>query len=266
MYNNNISVSQYLGEDMENWQKPRKSIFLTGANFQGDANYKKVAPAPNAAVVLPPELQRRQESESMVYDHLRPMIMVLRILGIFPIANISKGIYRLTPALMAYSVFLFALIFGFIGYIKWDKVDFVQSAEGRFEEVVIEYLFTVYLVPIVLMPLSWLECRRLGMVLMDWGKFEKIYESVESKKLPLFGGNKPLLITLALPILSGAIMVVNHITMVNFKFVQVVPYCFINMITFVLGGFWYLHCEVIGSVATVLAEDFQQALKHIGKF
>lgn len=47
-------------------------------------------------------------------------------------------------------------------------------------------------------------------------------------------------------------------------FLQVVPYCFINTITYIVGGMWYLHCDIIGRVATVIANDFEAALHHIG--
>lgn len=43
-----------------------------------------------------------------------------------------------------------------------------------------------------------------------------------------------------------------------------VPYCYINTITYLIGGAWYIYCDLIGKVATIIATDFQQALKNIG--
>ncbi|KAJ8971867.1 hypothetical protein NQ317_008543 [Molorchus minor] len=45
---------------------------------------------------------------------------------------------------------------------------------------------------------------------------------------------------------------------------QVIPYCYINTITYVVGGAWYIYCDLIGTIATIISSDFQQALKHIG--
>ncbi|KAG5861586.1 hypothetical protein JTB14_023774 [Gonioctena quinquepunctata] len=45
---------------------------------------------------------------------------------------------------------------------------------------------------------------------------------------------------------------------------KVVPYCYINTITYIVGGAWYLYCDLIGNIALRVANDFQQALKNIG--
>lgn len=47
-------------------------------------------------------------------------------------------------------------------------------------------------------------------------------------------------------------------------FLQVLPYCFVNTLTYVIGGMWYIHCDAIGKVATILADDFEIVLRHIG--
>lgn len=31
-----------------------------------------------------------------------------------------------------------------------------------------------------------------------------------------------------------------------------------------IGGIWYLQCDVVGRVATIIAEDFEKALRHVG--
>lgn len=36
------------------------------------------------------------------------------------------------------------------------------------------------------------------------------------------------------------------------------------MVTHVLGGFWYIYCDLIGKTATIVANDFQQSLRNIG--
>lgn len=45
---------------------------------------------------------------------------------------------------------------------------------------------------------------------------------------------------------------------------QVLPYCYVNTVTYLLGGLWYIHCDAIGKVATILADDFSISLRHIG--
>lgn len=40
------------------------------------------------------------------------------------------------------------------------------------------------------------------------------------------------------------------------------PYCYVNIVTYIIGGSWYIYCDVIGKVATSIAEEFQFALKN----
>lgn len=53
--------------------------------------------------------------------------------------------------------------------------------------------------------------------------------------------------------------------MVDQKWVfQIFPFCYVNTVTYVIGGIWYLQCDVIGRVATIIANDFEKALRHVG--
>lgn len=43
-----------------------------------------------------------------------------------------------------------------------------------------------------------------------------------------------------------------------------IPYCYINSVIYLIGGFWFMQCDVVGKVATQVANDFQMALRHVG--
>lgn len=45
--------------------------------------------------------------------------------------------------------------------------------------------------------------------------------------------------------------------MVHFQLIQIIPYVFLEILTYVLGGYWYLLCETLSVCAYILAEDFQ---------
>nr|CAI5848113.1 unnamed protein product [Callosobruchus analis] len=203
-------------------RQPRKrSVYLEGAapfyQNKGDNPISKVAPG-NVPVRA---FQERQNVDSVLYESLTPMLVLMKVLGIFPIAQRGPT-FVVTPPLMMYSVLLFILICGYVGYIKWDKVEMVRSAEGRFEEAVIDYLFSIYLVPIVINILSWYEARKQAMVLTSIMSFEKVYFKVTKKRFKRFLGNKPLIVTIGLLILATANMTVTHVTMVHFKLLQVI--------------------------------------------
>lgn len=46
--------------------------------------------------------------------------------------------------------------------------------------------------------------------------------------------------------------------MASFKFSQVVPYIFLDTLTYMVGAYWYLACETLSESATILADDFQR--------
>lgn len=57
--------------------------------------------------------------------------------------------------------------------------------------------------------------------------------------------------------------------MVHFQFeksfiMQVVPYGILDSLTYMMGAYWYLACETLSASASILADDFQGALRHIG--
>lgn len=199
--------------------KHKKSVYLEGANiFYQNNKITQVAPADND---IYNNLPFNFLQNGVVYECLKPIILLERSMGIFPISVVSDGATKVTLSLMIYSIVLLLLILLYIAYIKWDKVEFIKSAEGKFEEAVIDYLFTVYLIPVIIIPVAWYESTRTASVFSEWRAFENIYEKITQKKLPLFMGNKPLLVALGVPMLSCGTMVVTHITMVRFRILQV---------------------------------------------
>ncbi|CAG9864389.1 unnamed protein product, partial [Phyllotreta striolata] len=205
----------------------------------------------------------RSSSNSVVFDSMRPLLMFMKIIGISPIAHVDL-FFQVTLQWMLYSGAIFLFMMGYIGYIQWDKLDMVRSSEGRFEEAVIDYLFSVYLLPIVINPIACVEAKKLARVLTNFMAFEKIYHKITRKKFIHFLGNKPLVVTFVLPVLACAMMIITHTTMVRFKFQHVLPYCYINVIIYLVGGIWYMLCDLIGNIALTVAEDFQGVLKHVG--
>lgn len=36
------------------------------------------------------------------------------------------------------------------------------------------------------------------------------------------------------------------------------------MVTYLVGGVWYIYCDVMGTTATIVSQDFKLAIKHVG--
>lgn len=222
MYNRNVNQLSLI-ENPTTDAARKRSVYLEGAQpFYHTSQKKitKVAPAPGGYTNGPPNAFQKSELDSVLFDTFKPILTLLRVVGIFPISNQGQ-IFQVTPQWMIYSLVIFLFVLGYIGYIRWDRVEMVRSAEGRFEEAVIDYLFTVYLIPIIINPIAWYEAKKQAGVLTNLVAFEKMYRKISNKKLYVFLGNRPLVTAIGLPVLSIITMIVTHITMVHFRFLQV---------------------------------------------
>ncbi|KAB0798704.1 hypothetical protein PPYR_09697 [Photinus pyralis] len=251
------------GDSGVNGQVQKRGVYLEGSNFYEPVRVTKVgATHPNHTAALAFALQKNRNG--VLYEFLKPMMYQMRAMAVLPVGPDENNHFTVRLLSMIYCVIFYLLILAYVGYIKWDRVEINKSAEGKFEEAVIDYLFTVYLFPVVLVPISWYESRKIANVFNEWSKFEAIYKKLKDKDLDIFIGNKPLIVTLALPVIACGTMVINHMTMAQFRTLQVIPYCYINIITCVLGGIWYLMCDGIARVATLIAQDLEVSLRHVG--
>lgn len=192
--------------------------------LDGSATYDHPRMVQVAPVSFPPPVVAKafeQQHQGVVFETLKPVIYLLRAIGLFPIAKVPPGVYAVSTPLLIYSAAVLLTIASFVGYIKWDKVEIFKTAEGKFEDAVIDYLFSVYLLPVVMIAIALYEARKVAQVYNEWNLFEDIYKKTTGKKLPLFLGNRPLMVALALPMLSCGTMVVTHVTMVHFRVLQV---------------------------------------------
>ncbi|CAF4920435.1 unnamed protein product [Pieris macdunnoughi] len=204
--------------------------------------------------------------KDIVYENIKPVFTLLRMMGVLPITRSSthKNQFNIASPSMLYSVILYLCLIGYVLYLSLHKVQILRTAEGKFEEAVIEYLFTVYLFPMLAIPIMWYETGKIAELLNGWLAFELAYKTLSGRILPIKLYKKALAIAVIIPILSTTSVIITHVTMVHFKMIQMLPYIFLEILTYILGGYWYLLCESLSVCANILAEDFQQALRHIG--
>ncbi|KAG5679676.1 hypothetical protein PVAND_009230 [Polypedilum vanderplanki] len=219
--------------------------------------------------------------KDIIFDCLQPIYNFLRAFGVFPLTKVKNGEteefqFRFKSRAMAYSLVIFIFLMIYMSYTFIKRIEIVQNVEGRFEEAVIAYLFIVNLLPIFIVPIMWYEAKKVASILNEWSDFEKIYYKTTGKQLEIADDGvelptKALVISILLPILSTASVVLTHYvirieeTDIETTFVlQVIPYCYLDTLTYMVGAFWYISCEVLSHSARILAEDFQKALRHIG--
>lgn len=127
-----------------------------------------------------------------------------------------------------------------------NRIKIVQSLEGRFEESVIAYLFLVNILPICIIPMIWIETKKVAQVLNDWTDFEVkfvellnngknlsifetfytqiLYYKISNRPLAFSLKKKCLLIAIFLPVFTSISVIVIHLTMGEFKILQVCIY------------------------------------------
>lgn len=68
---------------------------------------------------------------------------------------------------------------------------------------------------------------------------QKMYKRVKGNKLALSSGPKAMRIAAFVLFIGFGAMILIHYTMVrHFDILQVLPYCFINTVTYAIGGYW----------------------------
>lgn len=131
-------------------------------------------PSPNAIVPLKNNLISSPIYKDIVYENLKPVFLILRVMGVLPLTKNGPGVnqFHLASPAMMYSAIIYFSLISYILYLSLHKVQILRSAEGKFEEAVIEYLFTVYLFPMMVVPILWYETRKIADVLNGWVDFE----------------------------------------------------------------------------------------------
>ncbi|NP_001273828.1 gustatory and odorant receptor 63a-like [Musca domestica] len=203
---------------------------------------------------------------NVFYQNVAPIKWFLSVLGVLPIIRSGPGTTRFVARSLpfVYCVVIFICLSAYVAYVTNQRIMIVTSLSGPFEEAVIAYLFLVNILPIFTVPIMWWETRKVCTLFNDWDDFEILYYQISGHSVPLNLRRRAQNIVLVLPILSILSVIVTHITMADFSFIQVIPYCILDNLTAMLGAWWYLICEALSRTAYILAERFQKALRHIG--
>lgn len=223
-----------------------------------------------------------EHKTAIVYDNIRPVTLALKIMGVYPISRV-KGALNFnvgSPSfLYSFGTFLVVLVSslfsnkriigskmfplllsvqGYIAYVLVNRIYVIQSLEGKFEEAVIAYLFIVNTFPIIIIPFMWYEIGKVARTANDWEDFEDLYYKIAGRTLSIELKSKAYTIAVMLPVLSIISVIITHFFMVDFRIDQVIPYCFLDTLIYMMGAYWYLNCECLSQSALILAKDFQK--------
>lgn len=99
---------------------------------------------------------------------------------------------------------------------------------------------------------------------------QTIYYKTVGKELHIELRTKALLISILLPLLSaGSVLLTHYVIRIHDDekiektfLLQVMPYCYLDTLTYMMGAYWYLACESLSKTAAILAEDFQKVCKQ----
>lgn len=153
-------------------EKPKNKIIFLDLTPTRTPRMK--SPSLNSVSPLRDNLIAPKIYKDIVYENIKPVFTLLRIMGVLPLTRPSSGVntFQIASPSMLYSIFCFISLVSYIMYLSLNKVQILRTSEGKFEEAVIEYLFTVYLFPIIVIPVLWYETRKIAGVLNSWVDFE----------------------------------------------------------------------------------------------
>lgn len=166
----NLSIPNVYAKQME--EKQRNKIVFLDVPPKRSGHTKPVSS--NAIAPLKNNLVSTEINRDIVYENIKPVITILRLLGGLPLTRPNPGVnlFALTSSSMVYSLIVFCSFVSYVLYLSLHKVEILKKPEGKFEEAVIEYLFTVYLFPLTVIPILWYETRKIAGILNGWVEFE----------------------------------------------------------------------------------------------
>lgn len=149
----------------------KKNVFL---NVTPERTPHLKAYSPNTVHPMKNNFVAHAITKDVVYENIKPVFMILRIMGVLPLTKPSAASYLFSfmSAAMLYSVIVFSSLISYILYLSLNRVHILRTTDGRFEEAVIEYLFTVYFFPSIAIPIMWFETHKIAGVLNSWIDFE----------------------------------------------------------------------------------------------
>ncbi|CAK1545574.1 unnamed protein product [Leptosia nina] len=165
-------ISNGFASQMEDKSRS-KIIFLdvtpAHSTYMRPASKNSIAPIKDNLII--PEIYR-----DIIYENIKPVFILLRVMGLLPLTRPSPGLnqFSIASPSMLYSLVVYSCLVGYVLYLSLHKVQILRTAEGKFEEAVIEYLFTVYLFPMLVIPIMWYETRKIANILNGWVTFEAL--------------------------------------------------------------------------------------------
>lgn len=169
--NSSIPIPNGYLAQVEEKPKPSKIVFLDMTPARTPITK---APSINTVVPMRNNLIDPIIYRDIVYENINPVFSILRLMGVLPLTRPQPGtnLFHITSPSMLYSALMFAFLVGYVLYLSLHKVQILRTSEGKFEEAVIEYLFTVYLFPMTVIPIMWYETPKIAGVLNEWVEFE----------------------------------------------------------------------------------------------
>ncbi|XP_046751421.1 gustatory and odorant receptor 24 [Diprion similis] len=234
-----------------------------GMAFMNSLGHAEKNLAPSSRIVVDAFKKKSTELQDIVYENMKAVVMVVRIMGALPIMRPYIGVtkFKFASNTMIYSVLVYVAMTAYVLYVIWNRIKIVQAVQGRFEEAVIAYLFIVFLVPNFLVPVFWYETRKNAGCFNHWMDFEIFYTRVTTRYLPINLRLRAIWISILVPVISTACVFTTQMTMDNFVLWQMVPYIYVTTFINMLGAYWYMHCTTISTCANILAQDFKHAIR-----
>lgn len=172
--NNNIFTTQKIANGFASQieDKPRNKIIFLDVTPARTPYIKSATVVPMHDNLMDPQI-----STDVVYENVKPVFTLLRLMGVFPLSRPAPRInqFNFASSSMLYSIVIFVTLITYVLYLTTNKVQILKNSEGKFEETVIEYLFSVYFFPIIFIPIFWQETRKIAEVLNQWVEFEVTY-------------------------------------------------------------------------------------------
>ncbi|XP_023716993.2 gustatory and odorant receptor 24-like [Cryptotermes secundus] len=202
-----------------------------------------------------------------LYEEMKPVMIVLRVLGVLPYGVTSTGdvYFKWLSVAMFYSFVLISTVTALVGFNLVERINMDSTTVYTFADKTIEYAGRLFISSVFIIPIChWLETGKKIKFLNTWTQLQAEYRLMSGRQLRLGVRGKVILILPISAVLVAALTMMAYQRGFVAQWWHIIGIAFASSMSVILPFIWVITCSVIIKVATALADDMEQHFSSRG--
>ncbi|KDR19190.1 hypothetical protein L798_06244 [Zootermopsis nevadensis] len=204
-----------------------------------------------------------KQEASTFYEEIKPVMILLRILGVLPYSTTSTGAvhFKWLSAAMLYSIGFVGSISTCVGFTLMGGFAFNTDSKDSFSEKTIVFAARLFISSVFIVPINhWPETGKKMRFINSWTELQTEYRKITGRRLHLELRRKVIVCLSVSAVLIPTFSLMVYFTGIMLYWWQIFGFIFAFAITMILPFIWVFTCTAITKVARDLADEIEQHL------